>query len=258
MTDRAPHLTLRRMRQHLLNPLTLTALAAVSVVLALVGPFGTIATLGILPRLAYWSTLTVAGYAIGYCFNAAILDDETVGRPHLARLGLAGLATGAAMVVMVSAMNWVTFDLNPIRPESLTLIGTTLLIAVIVTAVIDLFMRRLAPAKDADAPALPPILDRLPLDKRGALVALSVEDHYVRVRTTRGEDLLLMRLADAIREVGTVRGAQVHRSHWAAFDHVISVAREGDRAVLSMRHGDDIPVSRRHIPTLKEAGLLPR
>jgi hypothetical protein len=37
-------------------------------------------------------------------------------------------------------------------------------------------------------------------------VALSVEDHYVRVRTTRGEEMILMRLSDAIRETAPETG----------------------------------------------------
>jgi DNA-binding LytR/AlgR family response regulator len=67
-----------------------------------------------------------------------------------------------------------------------------------------------------------------------------------------------MRLSDAIRETGDSLGAQVHRSHWAGFDHVARVERLGDRALLHMNTGDQIPVSRANLPKLKEAGLLPR
>ena len=67
-----------------------------------------------------------------------------------------------------------------------------------------------------------------------------------------------MRLSDAMKEVGTTHGAHVHRSHWAAFDQVASVRREGDRAVLTMKTGIEIPVSRANISQIKEAGLLPR
>ena len=161
------------------------------------------------------------------------------------------------MTALISALNWLVFGIVPIGPGSLTLAGTTLVISVIVMAVIDLFSRHLSPAP-ADAPQTVPLLDRLPFDKRGPLVAISVEDHYVRVRTTKGEEMILLRLADAIREVGATPGAQVHRSHWAAFDQVASATRDGDRAALQMTKGGDIPVSRRHIPTIKEAGLLPR
>lgn len=107
-------------------------------------------------------------------------------------------------------------------------------------------------------PGPPTLLDRLPLDKRAPLVALSVEDHYVRIRTTKGEEMILMRLADAIRETAATPGLQVHRSHWVAFDQVVAVRRKGDCALLKMSHGPDVPVSRANLPKLREAGLLPR
>ena len=257
MSDPRPQLALREWRRHLLHPLTLTALSAVSLVLCLIGPFGTLSSLSLLPRAAYWTVLTVLGYVIGYLIAYAVLRPSLSGMAHLARILLAGCLTGCAMTALVSALNWLVFGIVPIGPGSLTLAGTTLVISVIVMAVIDLFSRHLSPAP-ADAPQTVPLLDRLPFDKRGPLVAISVEDHYVRVRTTKGEEMILLRLADAIREVGATPGAQVHRSHWAAFDQVASATRDGDRAALQMTKGGDIPVSRRHIPTIKEAGLLPR
>ena len=93
---------------------------------------------------------------------------------------------------------------------------------------------------------------------RGALVALSSEDHYTRIRTTRGEELVLIRLADAIREAEPVKGLQVHRSHWVALDHIAAARRDGDRAILRLSIGSDIPVSRANVARLREAGLLPR
>jgi DNA-binding LytR/AlgR family response regulator len=98
----------------------------------------------------------------------------------------------------------------------------------------------------------------LPLQKRAPLVALSVEDHYVRIRTTKGEAMILMQLGDAIREVGDTPGLQVHRSHWVALDQIRAVTRKGDGAIVSLRHGPDVPVSRANLPKLREAGLLPR
>jgi len=258
VNNRDPHLALREWRRHLLHPLTLTALGAVSVVLCLIGPFGTLSSLPLLTRALYWTTLTVAGYVVGYLFSYALLRHSRSQMSHLARILAAGVLTGATMTALVSLLNRAVFGALPLGADLRTLAGTTLVISVIVMAVIDLFSRRLAPGTVEPAQSGPPILDRLPFDKRGPLVALSVEDHYVRVRTTKGEDMILMRLADAIREVGATSGAQVHRSHWAAFEQVASVTRDGDRAVLHMTTGGDIPVSRRHVPTIREAGLLPR
>lgn len=260
MSDPRPQLALREWRRHLLSPLTLTALAAVSAVLCLIGPFGTLASLSLLPRAGYWATLTVSGYAIGSLISAAVLRPGKPLVQHLVRILIAGGLTGVAMTALVSVVNWPVFGSPPFGAETVALAGPTLVISVIVMAVIDLFSRKLSPTEAGmpDTPQAVLLLDRLPFDKRGPLVAISVEDHYVRVRTTKGEEMILMRLADAIREVGATPGAQVHRSHWAAFDQVAAVTRDGDRAVLQMTNGGDIPVSRRHIPTIKEAGLLPR
>nr|WP_255552328.1 LytTR family DNA-binding domain-containing protein [Maritimibacter dapengensis] len=102
------------------------------------------------------------------------------------------------------------------------------------------------------------ILDRLPIEKRGPLISLSVQDHYVEVATTKGTELVLLRLSDAMAEVGDTPGLQVHRSHWIATGAVKSARRDGARAILTMADGRDIPVSRTYLPAIKEAGLLPR
>ena len=62
----------------------------------------------------------------------------------------------------------------------------------------------------------PPILERLPADRRGALLHLQMRDHYVEIHTDRGSELVLMRFGDALMELGGTEGMQVHRSHWIA------------------------------------------
>jgi DNA-binding LytR/AlgR family response regulator len=59
--------------------------------------------------------------------------------------------------------------------------------------------------------------------KREPLVTLSAEDHYVRLTTTNGTKLLLIRLSDAIKEIGDMRGMQIHRSHWIVMDQIQKV-----------------------------------
>ena len=116
------------------------------------------------------------------------------------------------------------------------------------------------PQREAVSPATtqsPALLDRLPFDKRGPLLALSVSDHYVEVRTSKGHELLLMRLSDAIRETAPEPGLQIHRSHWVAKSAVQSARRDGARAFLTLIDGTEVPASRTYLPALKEAGLLP-
>ena len=62
-------LALRAWRDHLLNPLTVTALAGVTAVLSLVGPFGTVASLSLPERAAYWGLLVILGYLAGYLIS---------------------------------------------------------------------------------------------------------------------------------------------------------------------------------------------
>ena len=66
----------------------------------------------------------------------------------------------------------------------------------------------------------------MPLPQRGGLLALSVEDHYVDIVTDKGKTLVLMRLADAMKETGSVAGLQIHRSHWVARGAVIKAHRK--------------------------------
>ena len=70
--------------------------------------------------------------------------------------------------------------------------------------------------------------------------------------------MLSLRLSDAIRGVSVTEGLQAHRSHWVALAMVRSAQREGDRAILTMSHRAEIPLSRAHLAEAKAAGLLPR
>jgi DNA-binding LytR/AlgR family response regulator len=109
----------------------------------------------------------------------------------------------------------------------------------------------LAPAGAAPAR----FLDRLPFKLKGAtILAVEAEDHYLRLHTDRGSDLILMRLTDALAELEGLEGAQTHRSWWVARDAVRGVARGDGRAVLTLEGGLQAPVSRRYARALRAAG----
>jgi len=112
-------------------------------------------------------------------------------------------------------------------------------------------------AAPAPAPgrSLPPILERVSLPQRGRLLALTVEDHYVDIVTDRGKTLVLMRLADAIREASGVDSLQIHRSHWVARDAVVRPHRAAGKLSLELSNGLRLPVSRGFLPQVKAAGL---
>lgn len=100
-------------------------------------------------------------------------------------------------------------------------------------------------------------MDRLPLKLRAAeLHAVASEDHYLRVYTSLGEEMILMRLADAVRELSQADGLQVHRSWWVAKQGVQEEKRVDGRSLLVLSSGIEVPVSRSFRAKAKEAGLI--
>lgn len=258
MADSQLQVALRELRDHIWNIRTLSVLALIGAVLTLVSPFGTDRALDVGARAAFWIGVVIGTYAVGMTADLLV-------RPHCKtlpaplRVTLIATVTGLVTGIAVELVTNVIFGWPSTWAEVPGEFAPKFAIGVAASLGIQISGGFAPPpATDPVTPATPPLLDRLPLDKRGPLVALSVEDHYVRIRTTRGETMLLMRLSDAIRETDPTPGLRVHRSHWVATDQVTATRRDGDRAILSLSHGGDIPASRSHIDALKQAGLLPR
>ncbi len=99
--------------------------------------------------------------------------------------------------------------------------------------------------------------DRLPVKFRSAEIhAVSAEDHYLRVHTSAGETMILMRLADAIRELAALPGMQTHRSWWVARQGLADAAKGDGKVTLKLKSGAEAPVSRTYLKAVKDAGWL--
>ena len=88
-----------------------------------------------------------------------------------------------------------------------------------------------------------------------ALLALSAEDHYVRLYFPDGSELVRMKFADALTAVAPRKGLRVHRSHWVAIDAVVGVEQSGRQCTLTLSNGLKIPVSRSYRVAVSDAGL---
>ena len=62
--------------------------------------------------------------------------------------------------------------------------------------------------------------------------------------TTKGRDLILMRLSDAEAELAGYPGMRVHRSWWVARSGVDGIETAGDRMTIRLVSGTEVPVSR--------------
>ena len=253
VADAALPFTLRQLRAQMLHPATLTVVAGLTIILTLAGPFGTGEVFAPLPHALYWLGMISVTYLAGTV--AGGLTHQAIGHrlPRSGRIALAAMVNALVIGPLVLLVNWALFDDFP--EPALPFLATAGALAAVITVILEVLSRQ-APRNADTAP--PAIFDRLPLDKRGTLLALSVEDHYVRVRTEMGEELILMRLGDAIRETTPVAGLRVHRSHWVALAAIAAARRMGDRAILTLTDGSEVPASRANLPALREAGILPR
>jgi DNA-binding LytR/AlgR family response regulator len=139
----------------------------------------------------------------------------------------------------------------------LALVIPVLAVSLAVCAIIVLLGRATPVQTHASSDTSRPVrfLERIPLHLRGArLIAVQSEDHYLRVHTTSGSDLILMRFSDALDELEGLEGAQTHRSWWVAKDAVQRAKRGDGRATLDLEGGITAPVSRRYARALRDAG----
>ncbi len=101
------------------------------------------------------------------------------------------------------------------------------------------------------------ILSRLPIPLQSSeLYALSAEDHYVRVHTSKGENIILMRFSDAISETGDVEGLQVHRSWWVAQAAIEHIKAKDRNAEITLKNKLKVPVSRNALKRVRNKGWL--
>ncbi len=278
MVGRALQLALREMQRHFGDRRVLAGMAVVAVILGFAGPFGTFDELKLGPRIAYWAAIVVSTYGFGYAVAMFIsrLFGLKVQKPWL-RVLVFGALTGVPVTLAVMAVNFAAFGSSGIEPVGLWLQCTLIGMGVItITEIFDRSDSRgtAAPAGAVPAGALPetaamleaptapvadatpPILDRVPLPARGKLWALVVQDHYVEIVTERGKTLVLMRLGDAMREVGVLPGVQIHRSHWVALGAVAKVVKAEGKPAVELPDGRRLGISRGYMDAARAAGLV--
>jgi len=256
MTDRSMPLRLSISIERSLVKGVGVSLAA-GVVLAFTGAFGMTGA-GFGDRLIYWLPLMLAGALWGHVCSRQLerwVDIDR--RPWLGAVALT-FAIGLPLTLVVWGYTVFLFEQGR-HPALGRLINffPPVLVVTAVLSVLNVFLQR-SPVQTHAAPVGAPaarFLDRLPHKLKGSVLrAVESEDHYLRVHTDRGSDLILMRLSDALAELEGLEGAQTHRSWWVARAAVREVERGDGRAVLTLDGGLKAPVSRRYARALREAG----
>ena len=207
-------------------------------------------------RFAYWMAMMVLGYFWGavvsrYFFRperrTGALWRDAFAASLVMSVPITGMVVAANIGMIGSRISWRALPL---------LFSAVFLISLILTS-INMLLETRRRALTHVGPTPPKFLERLPLKLRGAEVwAVEAEDHYLRLHTSKGQDLILMRLADAVAELQGIEGAQVHRSWWVARDAITETARGDGRATLTLKDGAEVPVSRPYARRLRERAWI--
>jgi len=234
-----------------LRGLVITLSAAVF--MSVVGAFGS-ARLTMIPRIAYWLGLMLVGWIWGAFVSRYFFRVLAWPRQTWLRIVMASLALSIPYSVVVGYASVVAFGSHFELADIPQLVGSVTTVSVAMIA-INVLVDRQSVTSASTEPAK--FLERLPLKLRGGEVwAVEAEDHYLRLHTSKGQDLILMRLADAISELEGIEGAQVHRSWWVARDAIADARRGDGRATLTLKDGAEAPVSRTYARLLRERGWI--
>jgi hypothetical protein len=235
--------------------LDLLLLVAIGLVMAALGPYRTL-DVPDLVRTAYWLVaVIVAGLA-------GILVDSTLGpriRGFWARVAAVSLVATLPVTPFIYSLNAAVLDL-PRRPWLMPqLAWQVFVVLLLVMALRALAWRRIVKTRTVVAPPLPEaerdFRIRLSARRRGArLIALEAEDHYVRVHTDCGTELVPMRFSEALEELALAHGYRLHRSWWASAEAIEAVRWKRGTGEARLAGGLTAPVSRSCAATLKEAG----
>ena len=238
------------------SPRTIVALTGAGLVLGLSGPFGTYGGMPPGGRVVYWLVITFTTFGVGMLADRLMAENTALRRlgmlPAYAIAAILGGVPITATVVLINRLGGIRFADSWGGVAELYLYCTAISIRVSV-----LFAaHEMSEARGTATQQAPTLLKRLPIEMRGSLLQVSMQDHYVDIVTDKGSKLVLLRLADAIAETEPLPGLRIHRFHWVALDAVARTRRDGDRHFVEIKNGTVLPISRSSLPAAREVGLL--
>lgn len=218
----------------------------VVLIFTITGPFGTEQSMPVAVRFFYWLSVQFAGWSTAIVFS--VLADaflEPVARHAFARMMTGAVVAALPIGLWIAFIDWGFSGRTPTIAAILANAVIALPLSALFCILAYMTLRRdleAVPRNVSDTP--PPLLARLNPSNRGAILRLSAEDHYTRVVTSRGQELILLRFSDAVKEVGTTSGLQIHRSHWIADRHVAELRKTNGSFSLLTNDGSVLPISR--------------
>ena len=246
----------------------IVAATAIGIFLGIVGPFGSYLNGSAVTRIAYWVLsmwLGVASY--GGAFVLARWLAPRIGIPLWIAAFLLVIAASLPQSLATSALALYFWpDLARLSLSQLDWFMQVLMLAGPVTLGYAWWTRLLSlpgtvhalPEREAggEPDEASGLFALLPLRLGRDIICMEMEDHYVRVHTPLGSDLILMPMARAIEDVAVIEGFRVHRSWWVARSAVLRIDGPPRTMRLHLVNGIDVPVARRTVAMLRGLGWL--
>jgi len=215
------------------------------------GPYGTFEQLSIVPRIAYWMLALLFPWVLWeglFAIASRYVPAELNPRMLMALIMPAFAVIGSAFVTMLGIQIGFLKPGNFLQDWPLSIVTWLIFSFVVVLPLIligdELSQRQ---RKNGGSDLLKFLTEKLPSKLRGAqLIALKSEDHYLRVYTSAGDDLILMSMENAMTALSGYPGVRTHRSWWVALDQLPPTnGHEKLATEIHLSSGLKVPVSRR-------------
>ena len=248
---------------HMRLAIQLLGTVVIALVVATIGPFGTFTELSPADRYLYWAIIIPLNWLQ---ILAAITLVASI--PQSVRWPRGVVVSAGCVIASVPAsfeVHWLEQWLKPDGVYAITpfqLFPYVLLLSLVIALPLQKFLWRRRETGEAMATSqtptvgTPTFLKSIPRHLGTDLLCVQAEDHYLRVHTSVGSDMILYRMADALAGLEGADGLQVHRSYWVAGKAVASAAQDGKRVSLKLENGLVVPVSRTYLPAVRKAGWL--
>jgi hypothetical protein len=224
--------------------------------LGVLGPFGSYMNGGLVGRCGYWvATMLIAVVLYGVALKGAawIAPPGSVAR-WFALVGAALIASVPEALATRTIAFWLWPALARRGPDWPVWFAQTAVIGL--AATLGVALVRMSRSPSGLDRAVPVAIVRPGMELlSGDVLALQMEDHYVRVHTALGSELILMPLGQAIERV-QAEGLRTHRSWWIARHAVVAIDGSPRAMRLHLSNGVVAPVARSAVIHLKAAGWL--
>jgi hypothetical protein len=230
------------------------AILAFSFVFTMLGVYDTHA-LPFYMSFTFWAATMATGIITSVLVTPYLMNKALKGRSAIELIIVGSLIASIPVTIVLTVFN-PSFSFN----SPLKIWGLQYLYVLIISLIVGgigypslKWLGAFGEKEDIEQAEIRAFLQRLPRRFHSAtLYAFSAEDHYLRVYTDKGEDLILLRFADALRELPQTKGLQIHRSWWVHIEAVDAVISENGKKLAHLKNDVKAPISRTYLKDAKE------